>query len=192
MSAVLQQFDYPHVYFAAFTSFYGFLRISNLVAPTQHSFDHARQLTRADISFTQSRVRLFLKWAKNLQKAQQSNMVMLPRMMNPLLCPVQILSTLFSSQVFAPSDPVIKVLTEAQFRKRLHLVLTVLNLPTASLTYHSLRRSGASLAFNHKVDFGAIKTHGAWGSDAIYKYLLSNSDSIQQVPRMFQELETSL
>ena len=53
MSYVLQQFDLPHVYRAAFAlSFFGFLRISNLVAPTQQAFDHTRQLTRSDVSFT--------------------------------------------------------------------------------------------------------------------------------------------
>ena len=149
-------------------------------------------LQGGDISFTPGGVQIFLKWAKNLQKAQKSNVVMLPRMKSQFLCSLHILSTLFKSQHYAQCDPVIKCesgpLTEAQLRMRLQLVLSTLGLPTTSLTYHALRRSGASLAFNNRFDFEAIKTHGAWGSDAIYRYLLSNSDSVQQVPRVVDEV----
>ena len=71
-------------------------------------------------------------------------------------------------------------------------MLQMLGLPSASLTYHALRRSGASLAFNNRVDFEAIKAQGAWNSDSVYKYLFANSDTMQQVPRMFQALESTL
>ena len=67
-------------------------------------------------------------------------------------------------------------------------MLSMLGLPTTSLTYHALRRSGASLAFNNQVDFEAIEAQGVWNSDSVYKYLFANSATMQQVPRMFQAL----
>ena len=197
ISVLLDQFENSLVYRAAFAlSFYGFLRISNLVPPSKQGFDPTRQLTRGDVSFTDKGVVVFLKWAKNLQKTQQTHVIMLPAMNSPWLCPVHTLYSLFQAQQYLPSDPVIKssqgLLTESHLRKRFQLMLSMLGLPTASLTYHSLRRSGASLAFNNKVDFESIKSQGAWGSDAVYKYLFANSDMVQQVPRMFQRLETQL
>ena len=195
--SLLQKMDEPLVYSAAFAlSFYGFLRISNLVPPTKLSFDPARQLTRSDVTFTPTGVRLFLKWAKNLQKTQQSQVIMLPRMNNHILCPYHILHKLFTSQQYSPLDAVIKnhlgPLCESHLRRRFHLVLSMLGLPTKSLTYHCLRRSGASLAFNHQVDFDAIKSQGAWSSDSVYKYLFTNSETLLQVPRMFETLESQL
>ena len=155
-----------------------FFRISNLVAPTQRGFDPSRQLTRGDISFHPQGLVINLKWAKNLQKTQQTHSIMFPYMSSQWLCPVYTISALFKSQAYATTDPVIKTcsgpLTEALFRKRWYVILSMLDLPTASLTYHSLRCPGASLAFNNHVDFESIKSQGAWGSDAVYKYLFAN------------------
>ena len=122
--------------------------------------------------------------------------IMLPCMSNKYLCPVTTLCLLFESQPFHPCDPVIKtrtgVLVETHLRRRLQLVLSMLSLPTESLTYHALRHSGASLTFNNHVDFEAVKSQGAWNSNTVYKYLFANSSMIQQVPTMFQQLEHSI
>ena len=92
---VLQGSDEPIVYRAAFAlSFYGFLRISNLVPATKQTFDPCRQLTRSDITFTPEGVRVFLKWAKNLQKTQQSQVIMLLSMNNHIISTYHILQTL--------------------------------------------------------------------------------------------------
>ena len=163
--------DSAVVYRAAILlSYYGFFRISNLVPPIQHSFDVHRQLTREDVSLLTDCVRVHLKWAKNLQKADQSHDVYLPRMDSAWLCPHATLSQLFSSQFYSPKDPVIKnnglPLIKSQLRSRFALVLKMLQLPVASLTFHSLRRSEASVAFNNNVSFEGIRAHGAWQSDA--------------------------
>ena len=88
ISVLLQQFDQPLLYRAAFAlSFYGFLRISNVVPPSKKTFDATRQLTRGDVTFSSQGVKLFIKWAKNLQRTQQSQVILLPIMSNPLICP---------------------------------------------------------------------------------------------------------
>ena len=53
ISQLLGTLDNPHIYRAAFMlSFYGFLRISNLVPPRQNTFDINRQLCVRDITVT--------------------------------------------------------------------------------------------------------------------------------------------
>ena len=75
-------------------------------------------------------------------------------------------------------------------RKRLSLLLKTLGLRTSYLTYHSLRRSGASIAFNNDVSFDGIRSQGGWQSDAVWHYLFSNSATAREVPHMFQQLES--
>ena len=134
-----------------------------------------------------------MKWAKNLQKTEQSHVVMIPKMGNSWLCPSEALLLLFKSQKYSPKDPVLKslhsVFTESMLRRRLALILKLLQLPHETLTFHCLRRSGAFIAFNNNVSMEGIKNQGAWSSDSVYQYLFANSHRISEVPKMFQVLE---
>ena len=116
--------------------------------------------------------------------------------MNEFLCPVRAFHSLMRFQQYGITDPVIKVgnvpLTEAHLRRRLNVVMKMLNLPYEILTYHCLRRSGASIAFNNNVSFECIKSQGAWSSEAVWQYLFASSGRVQEVPQMFQNLEMSL
>ena len=117
-------------------------------------------------------------------------------MSNPYLCPYRSLLALFESQIYYPQDPIIKMhshhVIESQLRKRLSLVLKVCGLPVESITYHALRRSAASIAFNNNVSFEGIKSHGSWQSDAVWQYLFANSQKAREVANMFQSVEKNL
>ena len=194
VSRVLDRFDNPLVYRSAILlSFFGFLRISNLVAPTQGAFDCTRQLCRQDVTFCDGFVKLHPRWAKNLQKSDQDHIVYLPRMEDSYVCPYVTLSHLFALQHYCAQDPVIKFhklhVIESQLRRRWSLALKLLNMPVQALTYHSLRRSGASLAFNNNVSFESIKQQGAWQSDAIWQYLFTNSHKAKEIANMFRRLQ---
>ena len=194
ISMLLDRFDHAIQYRAAFlVSFYAFLRISNIVPPTQKSFDITRQLCYEDITFTQHGVTLYLKWAKNLQKTEQSHLVLLPKMCDVYLCPCEAILALVRQQKHSPKDPLVKsakgVFTESMLRRRWSLILRMLVLPHESLTFHSLRRSAASLAFNNDVSMESIRNHGAWNSDSVYQYLFANSQRVREVPNMFRSLE---
>ena len=143
-----------------------------------------------------SGVQLYLKWAKNLQRTDQSHVLLLPRMENEFLCPVVTINRLFSCQSYKPTDPVLKwgdmVFTETHLRRRLALVLKMLNSPVGALTYHALRRSGASLAFNNKCSMEGIRSHGTWASDAVWSYLFANSHRVKEIPNVFREVEKSI
>ena len=197
ISQLLGTLDNPHVYRVAFMlSFFFFLRISNLVPPRQQAFDINRQLCVRYITLTTQGVYVFLRWAKNLQRTDQSHTVCIPRMSRIELCPVRAFQRVLPSGPYPPLQPVVSLsgvpLIESQLRRRLACVLRIAGLPSEGLTYHSLRCSGASLAFNNNVDFNAIRSQGAWSSDSIWQYLFSNSQKVNEVPRMFQRLENSI
>ena len=135
----------------------------------------------------------FMRWAKNLQRVDQSHTMLLPKMRNSWICPVLAVEKLLASQSYVRNDLLIKVdhkvLSESHLRKRLALVLRSLGMPQEGYTFHALRRSGASLAFNENVSFDSIRSQGAWSSDAIWSYLHANSHKVQEVPTMFQRTE---
>ena len=66
ISVTLEKFDNAPVYRCGFLlSFYGFLRISNLVAPTTNLFDVERQLCHRDVSMSDDTVMLYLMGKKS-------------------------------------------------------------------------------------------------------------------------------
>ena len=77
---------------------------------------------------------IYLRWAKNMQKCDQSHVIYLPVMDNYYLCPHKALTALFASQHYTEFDPVIKIsntcVIESQLRKRFSIVLKMLQLPT--------------------------------------------------------------
>ena len=72
----------PHYYpyaLAFSLGLFAYLHISNLVPPTESSFDANRQLVLADIKCEPDGLALHLKWAKNLQRSDQYHIVRVPR-----------------------------------------------------------------------------------------------------------------
>ena len=194
ISKLLEKWDFPWHYRASFLlSFYAFLRISNVVPVNLSSFDPGKQITWGDIVFLPGGAKITLKWAKNLQRYDQTHQVHIPIMNNPFLCPVHALWQLHLIERHQPSDPVIKhgqvPFIEGQLRRRLALVLKTMGISHTAHTYHSLRRSAASIAFNNNIPLENIKSHGAWSSDAVYKYLIENSQARERVSHMFRALE---
>ena len=106
------------------------------------------------------------------------------------LCPYRALSALFQSQSYQAWDPVIKFhnapVLKLHLRKRFAFVLKILQLPCSTLSYHALRHSGASLAFNNNVSFEEIKLQGSSQSDAVLQYLFSNSQRAKEVANTVQ------
>ena len=53
-----------------------------------------------------------------------------------------------------------------------------LGLNPSHFTFHSFRRSGATLAFNFHVP---IQRHGTWTSDCVYRYIQADQSSGEQL-----------
>jgi hypothetical protein len=53
------------------------------------------------------------------------------------------------------------------------------------ITFHSLRRSSASLAFSQGVPLKHIQTHGTWASNAVWAYIDSSAKA-SLLPKFFK------
>ena len=70
-----------------------------------------------------------------------------------------------------PSGPIV----QSQIRSHFNKILTLTQLNSHHFSFHTFRRSGATLAFNNNVDLQAIKRHGTWTSDAVNAYIVADS-----------------
>jgi hypothetical protein len=77
-----------------------------------------------------------------------------------------------------PTDPFLSyrvsgslfLISQPHLRRALKRLISSLSFNPA-LSYHSFRRSGASLAFASGVPFQAIQAHGTWTSDSLWSYI---------------------
>ena len=67
-------------------------------------------------------------------------------------------------------------------------ILVLAGKPADFITFHSLRRSGASLAFNHNVPLQDIQRHGTWTSDCVWRYVTDSVDCGSNVAATFATL----
>ena len=77
------------------TGFFGFLRLSNLSPHSAATFDPSRHLTGSDVFFIKKYVKLLLKWSKTIQNRDRVEILTLPKLTDPDLCPRLALKALF-------------------------------------------------------------------------------------------------
>ena len=181
-------------YAAAFSlGFYACLHISNVVPAGKWGFDGKRHLTRADITFDSAGAMVFLKWAKNLQRADQFHQVRVPKIdTKPHLCPIRALADILRQEPGLPESPLIvwkaRLITEAQVRQRLDKIVTLMGLRSVGLSFHALRSLAVTLAFGTNVPLQHIRAHGAWRSNAIWHYVKQSDRVTRIVPDALQAL----
>jgi integrase len=155
-------------------------------------------LRRGDVTITANSVIVHLRWTKTLQKYQQSARIQLFAIQHSPVCPLKAFLQLQRSYPVLPSDPFLSywvsgrlyLISQSHIRRALKRLVLTLNLHT-HLTFHSFRRSGASLAFASGVPFQAIQAHGTWASDALWAYI-DTSARDATVPRFFSSYFSSL
>ena len=85
------------IYKACFvTSFFTFLRISNLVPHTLSSFNPLEQLARDDIFFGPPVAHILVKWTKTLQSRNAVKILKIPSLGRSPLCPVTALKVVLA------------------------------------------------------------------------------------------------
>ena len=145
--------------------FFSFLRLSNLVPHTQQLFSPLKHLTPADIFFKQDTAVILIKWSKTLQLNNQIKLLHIP-CLNNALCPVRALKNVLKITPHSNNSPLFQFrsssgawapMTDNQVRSNLKMILKNLNLPSAHVTFHRFRRSGATFAFHNNVPLQAIK-----------------------------------
>ena len=79
-------------------------------------------------------------------------------------------------------------ITNTKVRRHLKIILANVGLQASGITIHSLRRSGATLAFNSNVPLQEIQSHGTWTSNCVWRYITQDHQATQQVANAFQQL----
>ena len=80
------------------TSFYAFLRMSNVAPHSASKFDPPKHFLRRDLVFAPPGAHLILKWSKTLQDHKSHHVVQIPEIKNPFLCPIRALKALLKSR----------------------------------------------------------------------------------------------
>ena len=77
----------PCLYRAIFlTSFYGFMRMSNIAPHSAKQFSVDRHFLRQDVIFGSPGAHLVVKWTKTLEDHRSHHVIQLPEISNSLLC----------------------------------------------------------------------------------------------------------
>ena len=79
-------------------------------------------------------------------------------------------------------------ITQSQIRSHLQKLLNSMQLNPKHYSFHTFRRSGATLAFNNSVDLQHIKKHGTWTSDAVNAFIVADPLTSSSVATSFQKL----
>ena len=198
LSHIVSQCDRTYmgqVFKAAYLlSFFSFLRISNLVPHSITSFDPTKQLARADVFFAPPGAHILITWTKTIQAKNAARVLKIPHLGASPICPVQALKNLLPITPSGRNLPLFQVknsskwvpLSDTRLRKHFKQILAHLGLSHSSLTFHSFRRSGATLAFNSQVPIQDIQSHGTWTSDCVWSYITQDHDASDKVALTFQ------
>ena len=162
------------------TVFFGFLRKSNLLAPSIKGFDPNKHLSRTCIRVTEWGYILALPWTKTIQRRERILEIPLVAVPGHPLCPVRALQQLLSFTLDAsPLSPVflrrdkgkLTPVLYGWFSDKLKSLLQVCLPDNEGYGTHSLRRGGATWALQCGVPTEVIRIMGDWHSDAYKAYL---------------------
>ena len=193
----IQRYTNAKLYTVLFlTAFFGFFRLASLLPNAVDQFDRTRHFIQNDLVFGPPGLHLIMTYTKTMQTSGQVQVVQLPQLNDPMLCPVTAFKDYLASVPIDKTLPLFQILVKQQWlpltgfkaRSFLKLAVTSIGLDPKIYTFHSFRRSGASLAFNHDVDLNKIKQHGNWKSDAIWTYLRNTPKAASTIPTTFAKL----
>ena len=164
---------------ALLLGFFAFLRLSNLAPHSLAGFDPTRHLTGEDVFFTKKHAKVLIKWSKTIQTRDKVQCLTLPKLKNKIICPYRALKAIFKAYPMSsdlsllqlPSQQGLNPMTDSRVRKFFKRINIALDLPSNYFTFHDLRRSGATFAFNSHVPIQDIKRHGTWSSDCVWRYI---------------------
>ena len=154
-----------------------------------------KQLCLADVIEHACNIAIVVKWSKTLQSRHQGTFILLPKLKNSILCPFNAFKNMCKHRKVTKFAPLfmIKGKPVSQFQVRTHLqkVITMIGLEPSHYTFHTFRRSGATLAYNSNVNISNIKRHGTWTSDTVHEYIISDPNKAADVAKMFQNILTA-
>ena len=177
-------------------AFFGFLRISNVAPHAVGAFDPSRHLTPQDISFEPDCMKVVIKWSKTIRTRDRTHVLTLPRLRGSPLCPVRALRKAMAMYSPSENQPLFQIYGAGNWRviidSRIRKVLSKLNVKLGfdphHFSFHTFRRSGASLAYNSHIPIQKIKHHGSWTSDCVWKYIQADQNFSQDIASSFAKV----
>ena len=117
-----------------------------------------------------------------MQTRDKIQCLTLPKLSQKSICPYSAMKTLFSLYPMSATSSLLQTpvasgyipLTDSRVRKLLKRVNVHMGLNPSFYTFHDLRHSGATFAYNCHVPIQDIKRHGTWLSDCVWQYIQSN------------------
>lgn len=174
---------------ACLIGFMGFLRKSSLL-PASGPFNPAKTLLRGDVKeLSLESFVLIVKHSKVIQFGQKVHEIPYARCTEFRLCPVRALHAHLGASVLPPGRPLFSynlaglehTMSQLDFVNRLRNLLKTIGLGAGDYSAHSLRRGGASLAFELGVTPLQIKLRGDWSSSAFERYVFVSSGATMRI-----------
>ena len=163
--------------------------------PPPTHFDPLKYLCRGDIQVNPNAISVPLKHSKTCQFREACPHLPLPALPgNSTLCPVTAVVRLLSlcpslpatAPLFCyPTPDGLVMLTQPMMELRLRTHIAGAGLQSANYGTHSLRRGGASWAFQSGMPAKLIKVFGGWGSNCYQIYLDMTLDTKFQMMKHF-------
>ena len=182
---------------ATLIGFTMFLRKSNLVPDTQTSFEPQMQFRRQDFNLTGpfSVMMAEITWAKNIQFRQKILRLPVLPVKNKAICPVLWVHYMMEKVPAAPEDPAFtfwndgekSALSANQLIARIRQWLKLIKENEEDYSLHSLRRGGATFAYQCNIEAEMIQRLGNWASDAYKRYIDVSMDDRYDSMKAFVE-----
>jgi hypothetical protein len=181
-----------HAFIAAtLIGFFGFFRKSSLL-PAPGAIMAGKFMARSDITNPSlGSFELTSRFSKVIQFGQRIHVV--PFVHNPegRICPVRALLTHLGASPLSSTRPLFNytcagreiTFSQAAYVTRLHTLLKCVGFDPSLYSAHSLRRGGASFAFQVGLSHVQIKSRGDWSSNAFERYIHINSETAMQAAR---------
>jgi integrase len=181
-----------HAFFAAtLIGFFGFFRKSTLL-PAPGPLMAGKFIARNDIiNLTLESFELVSRFSKVIQFGQRIHVVPFVRNPDVSLCPVRALLAHRGASPLGSNRPLFNYvrdgreisMTQTAYVSRLRALLKSIGYDTTLYSAHSLRRGGASYAFQVGLSHIQIKSRGDWSSNAFERYVHINSEAAMQAAR---------
>ena len=201
-----QRVRWGAIWAAVLVGFFGMLRKDNLTKGKQTAFNNQQGLTREDVRLHDAtagrRAVLWLRIRYSKTNQTQGEPLVIPvAATGDELCPVEAVRThmaetksgssdnLFLTKGEGPRGGQLKPLTHAVLVSGIKELAKAAGMDPAAYAGHSLRRGGATMAFQMGVSSHLIKQQGNWKSDAVFLYhQLSVADRLRLPTLMAQKV----
>ena len=177
--------------------FYMFLRKSNLVPDTIDSFNGNEQFCRSDVNLMglDKAMMVEIRLSKTIQHKQKILRLPVLPAKNKAICPVFWMHVMINTIPAGPHEPVLALrsghkvlaLSANQLIYRFRKWLILIGQEPSKFSLHSLRRGGATFAFQSNTEAEMIKLLGDWASDAYKRYIDVSMDKRYESMKLFIE-----